>query len=150
MPGVEVERTLDAPIEHVFEVISDHGGYSRFRGIQESELVRQGSEEPNGVGALRRIHSRPLRFVEEITHFERPLRMDYLIREVNVPMVHEGGSLRLEARGGGTYVHWVSNWQFKSPLSKLLGIASSRYIDVGFRMMLTDAGKLAAKAAAGT
>jgi hypothetical protein len=146
MPGVEITRTLEVPIESLFDVISDHAGYSRFRGIQHSEIVRAGEPEPNGLGALRRIHSRPLRFEEEITHFERPVRMDYVIRDVNVPMVHEGGSIRLESRGASmTHVHWVSRWRFTTPLWRVLGIASSPYINLGFGRMLDDAARIASE-----
>ena len=99
MATVNVERTIPAPIEAVFDVISDHAGYSRFPGIQSSELVREGEAEPNGLGALRRIRSRPLRFEEEITRFERPSRMDYLIVDVNAPIGMRGARWCSPRRG---------------------------------------------------
>ena len=97
--SIRVERRLDAPPEAVFEVVADHARYDRFDGVRRSELHRQGDPSPNGLGAVRWVWLGPLRFEEEITAFEPPTRMDYLIRDVRgLPFRHEGGSIRLDAR----------------------------------------------------
>ena len=117
MPHIEVTKTLDAPIEHVFEMLSDHAAYAaNFRGVNRSGLTREGDAEPNGLGAVRAITSGPIRFEEEIIAFERPTRMDYLIVKVNAPAVHEGGSIRLEPDGDRTRVHWTSTFSVSTPV----------------------------------
>ena len=45
---------------------------------------RAGDPAPNGLGAVRWIWLGPLRFEEEITAFEPPRRLDYLIRDVRI------------------------------------------------------------------
>jgi uncharacterized protein YndB with AHSA1/START domain len=142
---VRVEKTIAAPIERVFELISDHAGYSRFPGIQHSELLREGDEERNGVGAVRRVHSRPLRFEEEVTRFERPSRMDYLIREVNAPIRHLGGSMVLEERGSGTHVVWTSSFEYTLRRGGgLLDAVAVPVVSRGFRRVLDEVERLAA------
>jgi uncharacterized protein YndB with AHSA1/START domain len=138
MPHIDVTKTLDAPIEHVFEMLSDHAAYAaNFRGITRSSLTREGDAEPNGLGAVRAIAAGPLRFEERITAFERPTRMDYLIVEVNAPVVHEGGSIRLEPDGDRTRVHWTSTFSATTPVvGAALGATLRLVFAQGFKSML--------------
>ena len=55
MSSVHVTRSIPAPPEAVFDLLTDHADYDRFRGIGGSELLGEGDPPPNGVGALRRI-----------------------------------------------------------------------------------------------
>ena len=144
MATIHLERTLRAPIDHVFELLSDHAGYRRFRGITDSRLTREGDAEPNGLGAVRSIATGPIRFEEEITAFERPTRMGYLIREVNVPIEHDGGMITLESAGGGTHVLWVSTFVATVPLvGRPLGAVMAAVFKRGFRSVLSETERLA-------
>jgi len=116
MRSVHVTRTIPAPAEDVFDLLADHANYDRFRAINGSELLRQGDPAPNGVGALRRIKVRPLTFEEEITAYERPSRLDYLIVKLNVPFEHHGGSIRLSREGEATHVDWRSSFTVPTPV----------------------------------
>jgi hypothetical protein len=135
--AIRLDKTLAAPIDGVFELLSDHGNYDRFLGITSSELLREGEGEPNGLGALRSIALGPIRFEEEITAFERPRRMDYLIRRVNLPVDHDGGRIMLEPNGAGTRVLWIST--FGVPLrwvGEPLGLLFAGTLRLGFLSML--------------
>jgi uncharacterized protein YndB with AHSA1/START domain len=138
MARIVLEKTLNAPVEHVFDLISAHAAYAEnFRGITHSELVREGNVEPNGLGAVRRIASGPLRFEEEITAFERPVRMDYLILTVNAPIEHEGGSIRLEPAGETTRVVWTSTFTATTPwIGGAAGTVTAALFKRGFASML--------------
>jgi len=116
MRSVHVTRTIPAPIDAVFDLLADHANYDRFRPIHGSELLREGHPPPNGVGALRRIKVRPLTFEEEITSYERPTRLDYLIVKLNVPFEHHGGSIRFSANGDATDVDWRSSFTVPIPI----------------------------------
>jgi uncharacterized protein YndB with AHSA1/START domain len=116
MRSVHVTRTIPAPPEPIFDVLADHANYDRFRPIHGSELIRQGDPAPNGVGALRRIKVRPLVFDEEITAYERPTRLDYLIVKLNVPFKHDGGSITLTPEDDATRVDWRSSFSVPTPL----------------------------------
>ncbi len=140
MATIHVERVIPAPIDAVFEAISDHERYAEFTGIKSAELLEEGNTERNGLGALRRIRSSMgITFVEEIVRFERPARMDYLIRDVNIPLAHESGTMQLEATGGGTKVTWISTFRVTIPVvGGLLGALAARITSFGFRRVLGD------------
>ena len=152
MATIEIERTLAAPIEGVFEVISDHAAYTRFPGVTGAKLLREGDSEPNGLGAVREITlAGRIRFAERITAFERPVRMDYLIMEVNVPLDHEGGSITLAPAAGGTTVVWRSTFTTPVPLvGRPLGAVMARVFRRGFNNLLSETERLAASGAATT
>jgi uncharacterized protein YndB with AHSA1/START domain len=140
MAEIRLQRTVRAPIEHVFDLLAEHDRYDRFRGIQASELTREGTAERNGVGARRRIRARPLVFEEEITRFERPTRLDYRILDVNVPLRHQGGSIALTSAGDAiTEVSWTSTFTIEVPLAgAALGALGARLIRRGFGRVLDD------------
>ena len=140
MPTVKVTRTVHAPIDEVFELLTDHANYEQFRGVRASKLVQAGQPEPNGLGAMRVIDIGPIRFEEEITAFERPTRMDYVIRRINFPLEHEGGSMRFESVADGTRVDWVSTFHISVPrVGGILGGAGTPSIRLGFISMLSQA-----------
>jgi uncharacterized protein YndB with AHSA1/START domain len=140
---VRVEKTIEAPIDEVFGVLTDHANYKQFRGIRDSELLREGDPPPNGVGALRRVDIGPLRFREEITHYESPARMDYLIRKINAPLEHQGGSIRLEPRNGVTHVTWTSTFGVRGRvLGALVTRVTAAQIRRGFVRVLDDTDRM--------
>ncbi len=143
MARIDLDKTVAGPIDEVFEALSDHAGYTRFRGFSTAELVREGTEERNGVGALRRLVVRPLRFEEEITGFERPTRMDYLIRKVNLPFRHDGGTITLSETATGTRVLWRSTFTVPVPvIGPALGALLAAGIRRGFVRLLDDIERL--------
>ena len=146
MSEVRLEVELDAPVEGVFDAMADHGRYDRFRPIKESELLREGETDRNGVGAVRRLVSAGglLRFDEEITAYERPNRLDYLIINVNFPVEHDGGSIRFEPTATGTKVLWTSTFRITTPLiGGAMGAAFKAGLKRSFTQMLEDAARLA-------
>jgi len=139
MPTVEVTRIIQAPREAVFDVLADHANYDRFRGSRRSELVKEGEPAPNGVGALRRILIGPLRFDEEITAYERPSRLDYLIVGLNVSFDHDGGQIRLSEVAGATRVDWTSTFRIPIPvIGRVQEFAWAPILRRGFRRVLED------------
>lgn len=117
MVNIEVIRTLNAPIEEVFSMLTDHANYKQFRGIIDSELVRKGSSEKNGLGAQRRIKAKGVEFYEDVVGFERPVFFEYLIVKMNPPILkHLVGRVELSDNNGKTDVRWVSESKVRIPL----------------------------------
>jgi uncharacterized protein YndB with AHSA1/START domain len=117
MQTILVQRTLRAPIARVFDVLSDHAGYVSFPGVRRAALVKRGDAEPNGVGAVREIDTGLAWFREEVTAFQRPTRMEYVIVASRPPMRHRGGIVRLRDLGDGlTEVEWTSTFAVDLPL----------------------------------
>ena len=145
--SIRVERRLGASPEGVFEIVAEHARYDRFDGIRRSELVRQGDPAPNGVGAVRWIWVGPLRFEEEITAFEPPRRLDYMIRDVKaLPFRHAGGSIRLEPDGAGSLAVWTSSFEIPIPVvGRALDRIFMRQLERGFAHVLERSAELSAQ-----
>ena len=116
MKPITVKRVVRAPIEKVFDILADHANYKSFPGIKESKLVREGKADKNGVGALREITAGGAWFQEEITHYDRPQRLDYLIVKSRPPLDHKGGSVRLTPHPEGCEVTWTTSVHVAIPL----------------------------------
>lgn len=108
-------RTIAAPIDTVFEVLSDHRGYARITPLRSSTLEREGSGDPNGVGAIRvlKLAGPPIR--EEVTAFERPTLLSYRALS-GVPAKSHSGTVRLAAEGDRTRLEWDVNSTPRLPL----------------------------------
>jgi len=146
MRTVHVSRTIPAPPEPVFDLLTDHAGYDRFRGVTSSELLREGEPGPNGLGALRRVRAWPLRFDEEITVFDRPSRLDYRIVDINAPYEHQDASMRFRPVDGGTEVVWTTT--FRVPTRVAGGLQErvwSLALHRSLRRVLEDAGRMLAE-----
>ena len=146
--SLRVERRLDAPPEAVFEVLADHARYDRFDGCRRSELAQQGDPAPNGVGAVRLIWFGPIRFEEEVTAYEPPSRLEYLIKGVNLlPFRHEGGVIRLTPDDGGTHAVWTSSFEVPIPLlGRAIDATLSRRLEQGFGHVLERSAELSRQA----
>jgi uncharacterized protein YndB with AHSA1/START domain len=145
MRTVQVERTLQAPIQTAFDLLTDHANYKQFPGISDSELLQEGDRDRNGVDAIRRVVVGPLRFEEEITEFDSPNRMSYVIRKINVPFEHHGGRISLKEYGAVTHATWTSTFRVPVPV---IGGAVERLIwspalSRGFKRVLEDVDRLA-------
>jgi uncharacterized protein YndB with AHSA1/START domain len=135
---VRVERRIAAPSEQVFGLLTDHAGYASFRGVRSAELVQRGDPDPNGAGAMRRVVIGPIRMEEEITGFDRPRRMDYVIREMNVPFEHEGGTIAVDEDSGGSRVVWTSTFRVPTRGEGAFSAIAAAAIRAGFTRMLAE------------
>ena len=139
MRSLHVTRTIPGPPEPIFDRLADPAHYNRFRPIHGAELVREGAPAPTGVGALRRIKVWPLTFEEEITAYERPTRLDYLIVKLNVPFHHDGGSITLTPEGDSTRVDWRSSFSVPTPvIGGAEELVWQPVLARGFRRVLED------------
>lgn len=150
MTIIKLVRELDAPVGKVFELFSDHANFSRLPGIAESELVRAGSAERNGVGAQRRLKVGANMIWEDIVGFRRDELIEYRIVKMQPNIVHHViGRQQFERLGASrTRVTWTSEFHVRIPLiGWLLEPLVRKQFEKGFSVMLHTAGKLAAKAA---
>ena len=116
MRTITVQHTIKAPPEKIFDILADHANYKQFPGVTASRLLQPGKRDKNGIGAVRQIEVGRARFVELITRYKRPTRLDYRIVKSFPPVKHEGGSITLETVPEGTRVTWTSSIELKLPL----------------------------------
>ena len=104
---------VQAPIELVFERLVDHEAMGDWPGITSCRLVREGTPR-NGLGAVRQVKARGLSLLEEVVHYEPPLRYDYRITK-GLPVDHLG-SVRLSPTEGGVELSWEVRMTSRWPL----------------------------------
>ena len=100
---VDGEVLVRAPVDCVFERITEHEAMREWPGIQACRLIVEG-EPRNGLGAVRRIKAGGVTLDERIVHFEPPARYDYTIIR-GLPVEHLG-TVRLTPTEEGVRVHW--------------------------------------------
>jgi uncharacterized protein YndB with AHSA1/START domain len=145
MRSIHVTRTIPGPAEPIFDLLADHANYDRFRAIHGSKLLREGEPAPNGIGALREIKVRPLTFEEEITAYDRPSQLDYLIVKLNAPLKHHGGHITLTPEGDATRVDWRSSFTVPTPLvGGAQELIWQPVLTRGFRRVLEDVERMTA------
>ena len=103
MTHVEVVRRFDSPPARVWEVYTDHARMSEWSGLAGARLVREGSPQRNGSGAIRGFAAGAR---EEILDFEPPRRMTYRVIAGPLPLKDHLGEAVLEPDGSGTRLTW--------------------------------------------
>lgn len=103
----EVVAHSDAPPEKVFALLADGAGWSRWAGpmVVRSWWEREGSPEPGGVGAIRRLGLGRLGSREEIVEYDAPRHLAY-VWLTKFPVRDYRADVRLEPDGGGTRIVW--------------------------------------------
>jgi uncharacterized protein YndB with AHSA1/START domain len=106
MPSFTLQRSVAAPPEVVFDVLTDHRGYADVTPLRRVDLEREGEPPPNGVGAIRALHlvGPPLR--EEVLTFEPPRRFSYRLLS-GAPVRDHVGTVELTPQDGGTAVTYA-------------------------------------------
>lgn len=150
MQRIRVRRRFRAPIEDVFAVITDHEGYADLPGVVGARLVRAGSPDRNGEGAVREIElPGGIRIAEAITAYHPPHTLEYRIVEAPIPLDHKGARVSLTAVGDRTDVVWTSRLSCPVPLAGgALAWAVRAQLTVGFAAALRFWDRRLRKAAA--
>lgn len=114
MHRIATETDFAAAPEVVFNYFSDHQKFARIFG-GSCVRVKDGTDEPNGLGSVRRIGPGPLAFEETIVAFERPHRIDYAITRGG-PLKNHLGEIRFLKTAGGTRVDYRIRFESRIPL----------------------------------
>lgn len=120
MQELRVTIHVASPVERVFDAMSDHETFLTGDDGTIAKVVRAGAADRNGLGCLREVKKgRALRFVEEITAFQRPSSYEYLIKECSLPMRHFGGRLSFSPSTNGTDVEWTTRFEIPVPIAAM-------------------------------
>lgn len=122
---VTSHTTVAAPIETVWDKLIDHVGMSQWGPGITVTMDKHGTDDPNGVGAVRRIASPGPGpdIVEEVVAFEPPHLLRYKALS-GTPFPGYAGEVRLTSAGSGTRISYTisSTARFalvKAPLAVL-------------------------------
>ncbi len=117
MFSIHVERTIDKPIETVFSVLSDHANYGQFKAVDKATLLKEGTAQSNGVGAVREIIAGNSNLHEEIVKYDPPYCLGYkVIKATPLPYDHQLGEITLKDVDGKTHVTWRSIGHISVPI----------------------------------
>ena len=106
MASFTLVREVAASPEIVFDLLTDHRGYSKLTPLRTAELEREGEPAPNGVGAIRVLGAigPPLR--EEVLAYEAPSRFSYTLLS-GLPVRNHVGTVELAPQGDGTKITYA-------------------------------------------
>jgi len=141
MRAVQVKIHIHAPIEQVFDAISDHERFLVGADGTKTKVLHGGGSEQNGLGCIREVKvGRRAWYVEEITAWARPFYFEYTIRKASMPIRHEGSRLSFTVADGGTDVEWTSRFSIPIPiLGGILGAMAARLYSKAFTGLLMAA-----------
>ncbi len=124
MATYTIRASVNAPIEVVFDVLTDHRRYAEFTPLRSSTLEREGTPPPNGVGAVRVLElvGPPLR--EEVTLYEPPRLFGYRLLS-GLPSRTHLGQVELSENGQRTLMSYRVDTSPSIPLPSFLWSAAT-------------------------
>jgi carbon monoxide dehydrogenase subunit G len=116
---VTSQTTVAAPIEVVWDTLTNHVGMTSWGPGVTVTMDRPGTTDANGVGAVRRIATPGPGpdIVEEVVTFEAPNVMGYRALS-GTPFPGYAGEVRLTSAGSGTHISWTISSTASFPLVK--------------------------------
>jgi hypothetical protein len=121
----EVQSRTTASIETVWALVAEAERWREWSFLTRSLLLREGSPDRNGVGALRRFAVGRTGSEEEVVVFEPPAHLAYEARR-GLPVRYYRGDIRLEPDGTGTRIRWSGLLDPKWPGTGPLALAYAR------------------------
>ena len=116
MPSFELDRRIEASVNVVWDVLTDHRGYVRWANCDEAVLEREGQPDPNGVGAVRRIRKSIAVVREEVVASEMPRSFSYSLIG-GAPVRDHLAVVTLTPEGDATRIRWTVRFEPKIPLT---------------------------------
>jgi len=114
-PYVECEARIRAPAAEVWARLTDHAGlgdWSLFKG----RVLREGREDPNGVGCIRELTAPGMRITEEVTAWDEGAHYSYQLR-TGAPFSKHQGDIFVSEEYGQTRVRWAIRFESWIPFT---------------------------------
>jgi uncharacterized protein YndB with AHSA1/START domain len=116
MASFELERRISAPVDIVWEVLTDHRAYEAWGAAKSATLETEGDPDVNGIGAVRRLADGPLVVREKVLEFEPKTRFVYTVLS-GPPVRDYRATVTLFPEGPATTVRWNVAFRGKIPLT---------------------------------
>jgi hypothetical protein len=111
---IEHHATTTADPATVYALLRDGASWPSWAPIESFELERPGTDEPEGVGAVRVLRGGRVVGRDEIVELVPERRFSYA-HTSNLPVRDYRGDVDLEPAGEGTAIRWVSEFEPKVP-----------------------------------
>ncbi|EOD62550.1 hypothetical protein H480_39885 [Amycolatopsis vancoresmycina DSM 44592] len=98
----------------VYALLRDGASWPTWSPLGSFELVHEGADEPEGLGAIRLFKTGGVRSYEKIVALEPGRRFGYAL-EHGLPLRDYVAYVDLAPRDGGTDIHWHSTFTPKIP-----------------------------------
>jgi len=130
---IEVVGESRKPVEQMFAALADHNRLGRVLGIPVRR-VRDGRDDVNGVGSVRRLGLGPLGVEETVTLLEPNRRIEYRISKGGGPVRNHRGKLEFSGSRKGSRVTWTIQFDSRLPLfGPVLKLVLSQGIRLGLK-----------------
>ncbi|HEY1077851.1 MAG TPA: SRPBCC family protein [Fontimonas sp.] len=111
---IQNHATVHAPVDAVFAFFADHEKFVTLLGAR-CRRVKDGEDDPNGLGSVRRFASGPLAFEETIVTFKRNQQIEYAITRGS-PVKNHRGTINFKSVDGATVIDYSIRLEGKLPL----------------------------------
>jgi hypothetical protein len=111
---IDAKRHSRAPREVIWTILAEGGSWSDWGPWTKSELEREGSPPPGGMGSVKRLTRGRLTLREEVTEFEAPIRYGYKLLS-GLPVRNYRAHVTLSEAGDGTDIEWHSEFEGRLP-----------------------------------
>ncbi|WP_372666881.1 SRPBCC family protein [Amycolatopsis kentuckyensis] len=111
---ISVRGVTAADPDTVYALLRDGASWPRWSPLGSFELVREGRDEPEGLGAIRLFRTGGVRSYEEIVALEPGRRFGYAL-DHGLPLRDYVAYVDLAPVDGGTEIHWHSSFTAKVP-----------------------------------
>ncbi|MDR3419395.1 MAG: SRPBCC family protein [Nevskia sp.] len=112
---IEVVQDFSKPVGEVFAYLADHNNLRKVFGLPVRR-VRDGADDVNGVGSVRRLGVGPLALEETVTALEPNRSIDYRISKGGGPVRNHRGKLEFSGSQRGSRVAWTIQFDTALPL----------------------------------
>ena len=109
-----VEASTRAPVDVVWPLIGEARRWREWSFLTDTGLVREGSPDPEGVGAVRRFTRFGVGSKEEVVAYDPPGHLSYCILS-GFPVRNYRADVTLTADGSGTRIEWAGSYDPKWP-----------------------------------
>lgn len=134
---ISVRGVTPADADTVYALLRDGASWPRWSPLGSFELVREGDDEPEGLGAIRLFRTGGLRSYEEIVALEPGRRFGYAL-DHGLPLRDYVAYVDLSPVDGGTEIHWHSTftakisgtgWFYRRFLGRFIGRVVAGLVD---------------------
>jgi uncharacterized protein YndB with AHSA1/START domain len=129
---IVIEQEFNRPVAELFAQLADHNQLAKVFGIPVRR-IKDGADEPNGVGSVRRIGPALLPVEETVTAIRPNAAIEYRITRGGGPMRNHRGCQEFTPTPRGTRLRWTVAFDAPPVVGDILRMVLDKAISRGLR-----------------